>query len=180
MGCWFPAVCCLRPLGLWRPSRSDRRWRRACAGAGRKHLRDDELARTAIAWLGSSMDRLLDVRVDVDGRERLLAELAQDVVGAAAELAGDRERGALVVGPFAHLQEVLVVGRGLAGGLLAGLVQRPAQPRCGSRRRCLWLTSLFATRGSACSWSELAQTRRLLYPRVGRTTHRNMSREMSH
>jgi hypothetical protein len=34
-----------------------------------------------------------------------------------------------VVGPLAHLQEVVVVGRGLPGGLLAGLVQRPTQHR---------------------------------------------------
>ena len=77
-----------------------------CAGAGREHLRDDERARTASGWSGGSADRLLDGRVDVDGRKRVLAELAQDVVGAAAELTRDRERGAFVVSPFAHMQEV--------------------------------------------------------------------------
>src|SRR6266511_204771 len=50
---------------------------RTCAGAGRKHLRDDEQARTAIGWSGGSAYRLLDVRVEVDGRERFLAELAR-------------------------------------------------------------------------------------------------------
>jgi hypothetical protein len=74
-------------------------WRRDCAGAGREHLSDEELARTAIGWSGGSVHRLLDV----GWCERLLAELAQDVVGAAAELARERERGALVVGSFAHL-----------------------------------------------------------------------------
>src|SRR6266540_6817395 len=130
MGCWFPAEWCLRPLGLWRSSRSHWPWRRdLCGSRSQTSLCDDELARTAIAWLGGSVDRLLDVRVDVDGCERLLAEFAQDVVGAAAEFACDRERGAFVVGPLAHLQEVGVVGRALPGGLLAGLVQRPTQHR---------------------------------------------------
>jgi hypothetical protein len=43
------------------------------------------------AWLGGSGDLLLGVRVAVDGGECFVAELAQDVVGASAELAGDRE-----------------------------------------------------------------------------------------
>ena len=77
-----------------------------------KHLRDEGLARTATGCSGGSVYCLLDGRVD-DWGERLLAQLAQDVVGAAAELAGGRERGALVVGPVAHLQEVLVVGLGM-------------------------------------------------------------------
>jgi hypothetical protein len=38
-------------------------------------------------------------------------------------------------------------------------------------------TSLLATRGSACSRSKLAQNQRLLFPRVGRTSHRQMSHE---
>ena len=84
----------MRPLGLWRPPSRIDLGGGTCAGAGRKHLRDDELARTAIAWSGSSVHRLLDVRVDVDGRERLLAEFAQDVEGAAprATLSTSRKR----------------------------------------------------------------------------------------
>jgi hypothetical protein len=80
------------------------------------------------------VDRLLDVRVD--GCERLLAELAQDVVGAAAEFACDRERGALVVGSLAHLQEVLVVGRGLAGRLLAASYSAQRSTGAPSCERC--------------------------------------------
>ena len=68
--------------------------RRTCAEAGRKHLRDDEMARTAIGWSGGSAHRLFDVHVDVDRRERLLAEFAQDVEGAAprATLSTSRKR----------------------------------------------------------------------------------------
>src|SRR6266511_1873902 len=60
----------------------------------------------ALAWLGGSCDRLLGVRVAVDGGERFVAELAQDVVRAPAELARDRQAGAVVVDPLGNLEVV--------------------------------------------------------------------------
>src|SRR6266542_2008307 len=74
-----------------------------------KHLRDDGQARArALAWLGGSCDRLLGVPVALDGGERFVAELAQDVVRAPAELAGNREAGAGVIDPLGNLQVVAV------------------------------------------------------------------------
>ena len=81
----------------------------------------------ALAWLGGSCDRLLGLRVALDGGERFLAELAQDVVGASAELAGNREAGAVVVDPLGNLQVLGVVGRAGAGGRQRRLEQGPAQ-----------------------------------------------------
>src|SRR5712691_4727960 len=89
-------------------------WRQGRRGSRpQEHLRDDGQRRAHGCWRGSggSLDRLLGL-VDLDGGERLLAELAQDVVGAAAELARDRETGTVVVDPLAHLAEVGVVGGG--------------------------------------------------------------------
>src|SRR6266571_7331191 len=80
----------------------------------------------ALAWLGSC-DRLLGLRVALDGGERLVAELTQDVVGAPAELAGNREAGTVVVDPPGDLAVIAVVGRAGAGGLLRRLEERPAQ-----------------------------------------------------
>src|SRR5712691_8889336 len=79
-------------------------------------------------WRGSggSFDRLLGL-VELDGGERLLAELTQDVVGAAAELARNRETGTVVVDPLPHLAEVGVVRGGPASGRLGCFEQRPAQ-----------------------------------------------------
>jgi hypothetical protein len=62
-----------------------------------------------------------------DGGERGVAEFAQEVVSAPAELARDREAGAVVVDPLPDLEVVGVVGRAGAGGALSGLEQRPAQ-----------------------------------------------------
>src|SRR6266508_10121 len=81
----------------------------------------------ALAWSGGSCDRLLRVRVALDGGERLVAELTQDVVRAPTELAGNREAGAVVVDPLGNLQVVAVVGRTGAGGRQRRLEQRPAQ-----------------------------------------------------
>src|SRR5438132_13609999 len=61
------------------------------------------------AWSGGSCDRLL-VGWLLDRRERLLAEFAQEVVGAPAELAGDREAGTGVAEPLGDLEVVGVVG----------------------------------------------------------------------
>src|SRR6266542_5312311 len=80
----------------------------------------------ALAWLGSC-DRLLRVRVALDGGERFVAELAQDVVRAPAELARNREAGAVVIDPLGNLEVVGVVGRASAGGRQRRLEQRPAQ-----------------------------------------------------
>jgi hypothetical protein len=59
---------------------------------------------------GCGGDHLLAKRRGLDRCERLVAELAQDVEGAAAELARDRRTGAVVVDPPRHLPVVLVVG----------------------------------------------------------------------
>jgi hypothetical protein len=74
-----------------------------------KHLRDDGLTRAGAGLLGRSLDRLLGLRLGFNRGERLIAQFAQDVVGAAAELAGDREAGAVVVDPSGDLEVVVVV-----------------------------------------------------------------------
>src|SRR5216684_8010753 len=105
MGCWSPRGC-LRPLGLSRPSRPVGRWRRGvcrswpqsiCVTTGRRAL--------VLAWLSGSCDRLLD------GSEGLIAQFAQDVVGAPAELAGKRDAGPVMVDPLGDLEVVAAVGR---------------------------------------------------------------------
>jgi hypothetical protein len=53
---------------------------------------------------------LLASRCGLDRGERFVPELEQDVVGAAAELARDRQTGAVVVDPPRHLPVVAVVG----------------------------------------------------------------------
>jgi hypothetical protein len=58
---------------------------------------------------GGSGERLL-VGWLFDRGERLLAELAEGVVGASAELAGDREAGTGVAEPLGDLKVVGVVG----------------------------------------------------------------------
>src|SRR6266508_1202379 len=93
------------------------RWRRGVGGSRPQRIcvTTRRRARTR-AWLGSSCDRLLGVRVAVNGGECFVAEFAQDVVGAPAELAGDRETGAGVVEPVGDPEVVGVVGRAGAGG----------------------------------------------------------------
>src|SRR6266536_2181344 len=109
----------VQAVGAWRQAPCGSRPQSICVTTGRR-------ARV-LAWLGGSLDRLLGVRVALDGGERFVAELAQDVVGAAAELAGNGEAGAVVVDPLGDLQVVAVVGRAGAGRLLCRLEQRPAQ-----------------------------------------------------
>ena len=60
-------------------------------------------------------------------RIELIAQFTQDVVGAAAELAGDREAGAVVVDPACDLEVIVVVRRAAARRLVGGLEQRPTQ-----------------------------------------------------
>jgi hypothetical protein len=86
-----------------------------------------DAARGLLAWLGGSLDRLLGLPLAFNRREGCIAQFAQDVVGAPAELAGDREAGAVVVDPSGDLEVVVVVGRGWARGLVGGLEQRPPQ-----------------------------------------------------
>ena len=74
-----------------------------------KHLRDDGLTRAGAGLLGGSWDRLLGLRLGFNRGERLIAQFAQDVVGAAAELARDREAGAVVVDPACDLEVIVVV-----------------------------------------------------------------------
>src|SRR3989442_15531090 len=76
--------------GRWQRGVWGSRPQSICVTTGRRARRQ--------AWLGGSGDRLLGVRVAVDGGECFVAEFAQDVVGAPAELARDREAGAGVGG----------------------------------------------------------------------------------
>jgi hypothetical protein len=61
-----------------------------------------------LVWLGGSCKRLLVWLLDRG--ERVLAEFAEEVVGAPAELAGDRQAGAVVVEPLGDLAVVGVIG----------------------------------------------------------------------
>ena len=78
------------------------------AGAGRKGIGVMTGARTGSGQAAASTSLL--VVAGVDRGECVVAELAQDVVGAAAEFARDREAGAVVVDPLGDLQVVGVVG----------------------------------------------------------------------
>src|SRR6266508_933389 len=109
----------VQAVGAWRQAPCGSRPQSICVIMGRR-------AR-ALAWLGGSCDRRLSVRVALDGGERFVAELAQDVVRAPAELAGNREAGAVVIDPLGNLQVVAVVGGARPGGLMRRLEQRPAQ-----------------------------------------------------
>jgi hypothetical protein len=114
-----PAGGCLRPLGLSRPSRlvgalkavqAGGRWRRGVWGSQPQSIFVTTGERTPVlGWSGGSCDRLL-VGWLLDRGERLLAELAQEVVGAPAELARNREAGAVVVDPLGDLEVVAAVG----------------------------------------------------------------------
>src|SRR6266511_2815333 len=104
------------------------RWRRGVGGSRPQSICVTTGRRARIrAWLGGSCDRLLGVRLAVDGGECFVAEFAQDVVGASAELAGNREAGAGVVEPLGDLEVVGVVGRAGAGRGYGRFEQRPAQ-----------------------------------------------------
>jgi hypothetical protein len=88
-----------------------RRWALA-AGALRelaaRHRSDDGQAHGES--LGGNVDGLGDRRLVARGGECVVAELTQEVVGAAAELARDREAGTVVVDPLGDLQVVGMVG----------------------------------------------------------------------
>jgi hypothetical protein len=60
-------------------------------------------------WLGGSVDELRGRR-RLARRECVVAEFAEEVVGAAAEFAREREAGAVVVDPLGDLEVVGVVG----------------------------------------------------------------------
>jgi hypothetical protein len=99
---WF----CGRSVFRGRPGR-----RALAAGSIREptanHRRDDGRAREMCRGSSCGGDHLLAKRRGLDRCERLVAELAQDVEGAAAELARDRRTGAVVVDPPRHLPVVL-------------------------------------------------------------------------
>ena len=93
-----------------RPPRAGGRWRRGVWGSRPQSIFVTTGRRARLqAWSGGSCDRLL-VGWLLDRRERLLAEFAQEVVGAPAELAGDREAGTGVAEPLGDLEVVGVVG----------------------------------------------------------------------
>jgi hypothetical protein len=97
----------LRPLGLWRPASAERVGGGSIAGAGRKGIGLMMGTRAAI----TSGGRGDEVRCRRLGRgECVVAEFAQEVVGASAESAGDREARAVVVNPLGDFEVVGVVG----------------------------------------------------------------------
>ena len=97
----------LRPLGLWRPVSAGGVGGGSIAGAGRKGI-SLMMGERAVITSGGSVDELCSRRVARG--ERVVAEFAQDVVGASAEFACDREAGAVVVDPLGDVQVVGVVG----------------------------------------------------------------------
>src|SRR6266702_5903763 len=104
------------------------RWRRGVWGSRPQSICVTTGGRARVLMsLGGSCARLLFRDRFFDRGERLLAQLAEDVVGAAAELAGDREAGPRVVEPLGDLEVVGVVGRAGAGGGYGRLEQGPAQ-----------------------------------------------------
>jgi hypothetical protein len=62
---------------------------------------------------GCGGDHLLGNRRGFDRSERVVAELAQDVVRTSAQLAGDRQAGAVVVDPPRDLPVVVITTTGL-------------------------------------------------------------------
>ena len=97
----------LRPLGLWRPASAEGVGGGSIAGAGRKGI-GLMMGERAVITSGGSADKLYSRLV---GRgECVVAEFAQDVVGAPAEFARDRETGPVVVDPLGDVQVVGVVG----------------------------------------------------------------------
>ena len=77
------------------------------AGAGRKGIGVMMGERAGIRQAAASTSFAVGM---VGGGECVVAEFAQDVVGASAELARDREAGAVVVDPVGDLLVVGVVG----------------------------------------------------------------------
>jgi hypothetical protein len=103
IGCGSRGWCCGRSVYGGRPGCS-----LLAAGALRELAASiDVIAGTRAVGLGGSVDR----RPRRTGWcECFVAELAQDVVGAAAEFARDREAGAVVVDPFGDLEVVGMIG----------------------------------------------------------------------
>ncbi len=97
----------LQPLGLWRPASAEGVGGGSIAGAGRKGI-GLMMGERAVITSGGSVDELCSWRVAWG--ECVVAEFAQDVVGAPAEFACDREAGAVVVDPLGDVQVVGVVG----------------------------------------------------------------------
>jgi hypothetical protein len=92
-------------------------------------------------WLGGSCDRLLD------GGEGLIAQFAEDVVGASAELARKREAGAGVVDPLgvsgkkfgsAGTGVLVFVAEPVQSGRRADVVVVPARVWAGSFACARW------------------------------------------
>ena len=106
----IPARCCLRPLGLLGAVQVVEAWRRAPYGSWPQSICVLMGMRTVLARLRGSLDRLLALGLAFDRGERRIAQFAQEVVGAAAEFARDREAGAVVVDASGDLQVVVVVG----------------------------------------------------------------------
>ena len=106
----IPAAACDRSFLWGRPAWWA--WRQATCGSRSQDIwMTMGMARTVLIGLGGGPDQLLGSWEQlVDGGERFVAELAQDVVGAAAELARDRQAGALVVAALPNLQVVAVSG----------------------------------------------------------------------
>ncbi len=77
------------------------------AGAGRKGI-GLMMGERAVITSGGGVDELRCCRVGWG--ECVVAEFAEDVVGAPAEFAGDREAGAVVVDSFGDVAVVGVVG----------------------------------------------------------------------
>src|SRR6266508_3310662 len=87
---WSPRGLLAAALSL-KAAQAGGRWRRGVWGSRPQSIFVTTGRRARVqAWSGGSCDRLL-VGWLLDRRERLLAEFAQEVVGASAELAGNRE-----------------------------------------------------------------------------------------
>src|SRR5712692_4900250 len=84
-------------------------WRQAPYGSRPQSICVTMGWRAGAGLLGGSLDRLLGLRLGFNRGERLIAQFTQDVVGAPAELAGDREAGAVVVDPACDLEVIVVV-----------------------------------------------------------------------
>ena len=97
----------LRPLGLWRPTSAEGVGGGSIAGAGREGI-GLMMGKRAVITSGGGLDELCSWRVARG--ECVVAELAQDVVGAPAEFSRDREAGAVVVDPLGDVEVVGVVG----------------------------------------------------------------------
>jgi hypothetical protein len=85
----------VRAFGAWRQAPYGSRPQSICVLMGR---------RARVGWLRGSLDYRLGFLFAFNRGERCIAQFAQDVVGSAAELARDREAGAVVVDPGGDLQ----------------------------------------------------------------------------